>query len=236
MLSHVDFRTGRLHDMAKVTAAAHKCGALVLWDLCHSAGALPVDLGGSGVDLAVGCTYKFLNGGPGAPAFLYVAERLQPSLSSPIRGWMGHADPLLFAEGYEPAAGVRRFLAGTPGILGIAALEGALELWDGVDLALVREKSVALGQLLIRLIDERCAGLGLEVASPRDPSLRGSQVSLEHPMAGPLCAALAERGVVADHRPPDLVRLSLTPLYLRYADVWDSVEVLRSVLTDPSAL
>jgi kynureninase len=235
LLSHVDYRTGRMYDMAQVTSSAHACGALVLWDLCHSAGAVPIDLAGCGADLAAGCTYKFLNGGPGAPAFLYVARSLQASLSSPIPGWLGHADPFAFADRYEPAPGVRRFLAGTPGILAMAALEGALGIWEGVDLATVREKSVRLGQLLIGLADERCAGFGVEVASPRDPAQRGSQVSLRHPMAGRLSETLAGRGVVTDFRPPDLVRFGLTPLYTRFVDLWDAMEMLRSALVSLGA-
>ncbi len=229
-LSHVDYRTGSLHDMAAVTAAAHDAGALVLWDLCHSVGAVPIDLDGCRVDLAVGCTYKYLNGGPGSPAFLYVARGLQPHLESPIPGWFSHANPLSFASTYAPAADARRFLTGTSGIVGLAALEGALEMWDEVSIQQVREKSLALSRLMMELVDERCAGSGLEVASPREDSRRGSQVSLRHPRAGQLVKPLAERGVVADFRPPDLVRCGLAAPYIGYADIWDAVEVLQAAL------
>ncbi|HEX6492539.1 MAG TPA: aminotransferase class V-fold PLP-dependent enzyme, partial [Candidatus Dormibacteraeota bacterium] len=168
MVTHVDYATGAVQDMPALCAAARACGALSLWDLSHSTAALPVDLGGCGADLAVGCGYKYLSGGPGAPAFLYVARRLQDSIRSPLRGWMGHAEPFVFEPGHRHAPGVAGFLCGTPPILGMAALEAALDLWLEVDLGAVRAKSVRLGDLLIRLVDERCAGLGLDVASPRD--------------------------------------------------------------------
>jgi kynureninase len=229
-LSHVDYRTGSMHDMAGVTAAAHDAGALVLWDLCHSVGAVPIDLDGCGADLAVGCTYKYLNGGPGSPAFLYAARRLQPHLESPIPGWFSHADPLSFASAYAPAADARRLLTGTSAIVGLAALEGALEMWDEVSIEQVREKSLALSRLMIQLVDERCSGSGLEVATPREDGRRGSQVSLRHPRAGQLVAALAERGVVADFRPPDLVRCGLAAPYVGYTDVWEAVEALHAAL------
>ncbi|MBO0702417.1 MAG: kynureninase, partial [Candidatus Dormibacteraeota bacterium] len=183
MLTHVDYRTGAMHDMARLTRAAHQAGALILWDLCHSVGAVPLDLDGCDVDLATGCTYKFLNGGPGAPAFVYVNERLAAGLRSPIPGWFGHEDSFLFGESYEAARGARQFLTGTTGILGLAALEGALRVWDDVDIADVRSKSVLLGQYFIQLVDERCARTGVEVLSPRDGSRRGSQVSIRVPHA-----------------------------------------------------
>jgi kynureninase len=230
VLSHVDYRTAELADMAAVTQLAHDAGALVLWDLCHSAGALPVALDACDVDLAVGCTYKFLNGGPGAPAFLYAARRLHDRLRSPIQGWFGHGDQFGFGDRYEPAPGVARFLTGTTGMLGVAALEGALDVWDGVDLAAVRAKSMALGDVLIDLLDGRCAGLGVTVASPRDAARRGSHVALRHPRAGVLADRLAARGVVTDFRPPDLIRCGLTPLYTRFVDLWRAVEVLREEL------
>lgn len=234
LLSHVGYRTGRMLDLAAMTTAAHRSGALVLWDLCHSAGAVPVDLDAAGADLAVGCTYKFLNGGPGAPAFCYVARRLQDRLSSPIQGWFGDAQPFQFGPAYAPAPGMRRLLAGTTGMLGMAALEGALEVWEEVSIQQVRAKSVAMGDLLIGLLDERCAGLGLEVASPRDAGLRGSQVSVRHPQGAAIRERLAASGVVTDFRPPDLVRFGLTPLYTSFTDLWDAVEVLRGVLQAPA--
>ena len=230
MVTHVDYATGAVQDMAALSAAARGCGALSLWDLSHSTAALPVDLGGCGADLAVGCGYKYLNGGPGAPAFLYVARRLQETIRSPLRGWMGHAEPFAFEPGHRHAPGVQGFLCGTPPILGMAALEAALDLWLEVDLGAVRAKSVRLGDLLIRLVDERCAGLGLTVASPREGARRGSQVALRHPDGYRVVRALIDRGVVGDFRSPDIVRLGLAPLYLRHVDVWDAVETLREVL------
>ncbi|TMD01405.1 MAG: kynureninase [Chloroflexi bacterium] len=230
MVTHVDYATGAVQDMAALSAAARGCGALSLWDLSHSTAALPVDLGGCGADLAVGCGYKYLNGGPGAPAFLYVARRLQETVRSPLRGWMGHAEPFAFEPGHRHAPGVQGFLCGTPPILGMAALEAALDLWLEVDLGAVRAKSVRLGDLLIRLVDERCAGLGLTVASPREGARRGSQVALRHPDGYRVVRALIDRGVVGDFRSPDIVRLGLAPLHLRHVDVWDAVETLREVL------
>lgn len=229
-LTHVDFRSGRLHDMAAVTAAAHEAGALILWDLAHSAGALPVDLNGCGADLAVGCGYKYLNGGPGAPAFLYVAEALQDAVDQPLSGWMGHADPFAFVPDYAPAGGIRRTLCGTPPVLAMAALDTALDVWDGVDLAALRAKSMALGDLFIALVEERCAGHDLTLASPRRAEERGSQVSFRHPEGYAVMQALIARGVIGDFRSPDLLRFGFTPLYLRYADVWDAVDILADIL------
>lgn len=234
LVSHVDYRTGYMHDLAALTSAAHARGALVLWDLCHSAGAALVDLDAAGADLAVGCTYKFLNGGPGAPAFLYVSSGLQTQLSSPIAGWFGHASAFDFDASYRPAAGIERFLAGTPTIVSMAALEAALDDWRRFDLAALRRKSVALAEVVIRRADERLAGLGVQVVSPRDAACRGSQVSLSHPSAYQLTRALAERGIVCDFRPPDVLRVGLTPLYTRYADVWDAMQAVEDVLASCS--
>jgi kynureninase len=230
MVTHVDYATGAVADMAGLCAAARDRGALALWDLSHSTAALPVDLGRCGADLAVGCGYKYLDGGPGAPAFLYVAERLQGTLRSPLRGWMGHAEPFAFEPVHRQAPGVAGFLCGTPPILGMAALESALDLWAEVDLDAVRAKSMRLGDLLVRLVDERCAGLGLELASPREAARRGSQVALRHADGYRVVRALIDRGVVGDFRAPDIVRLGLAPLHLRHVDVWDAVETLREVL------
>jgi kynureninase len=231
MLTQVDYRTGALHDLAEVTRRAHDAGALMLWDLSHSTGALEVDLDGAGADLAVGCTYKYLNGGPGAPAFLYVARRHHEALRSPLQGWLGHAAPFDFDPEYRPAEGIARFLCGTPPILSLAALDAALELFDGVDLAAVRAKSVALGDLFLELVDQKCGHLeGLEVASPRDGALRGSQVSLRHPEGYAIVQALIARNVIGDFRAPDVLRFGLPPLYLRFVDVWDAVRHLREVL------
>lgn len=230
MLTHIDYRSGRMHDMAAVTKQAHDAGALVLWDLAHSAGAVPVDLNGADADLAVGCGYKYLNGGPGAPGFLYVARRLQQSLDTPLSGWMGHRSPFEFETHYRPAAGVRRFLSGTPGILSMIALEEGLRTFEGVDLEALQAKSEALGDLFLRLAGERLREFGVEPASPRNARERGSQVSLRHPYGYPVMQALIARGVVGDFREPDLLRFGFAPLYVRYRDVWDAVEALREVL------
>ncbi|MGE5203633.1 MAG: kynureninase, partial [Acidobacteriota bacterium] len=181
MLSHVNFRTGFRHHLEAVTAAAHRHGALMLWDLSHSVGAMPLTLGGAGADLAVGCGYKYLNGGPGAPAFLFVRRDLQNRIRPPLSGWMGHREPFAFAADYAPAEGIGRNLCGTPPILALAALDAALDLWQGVDLAALRRKSVALCELFIAAVEESCAGLDLALASPREAEQRGSQVSFSHP-------------------------------------------------------
>ena len=229
-LSHVGFKSGELRDMGSITRAAHAAGALALWDLAHSAGALEVDLGGCGADLAVGCGYKFLNGGPGAPAFAYVARRHQGSARSPLPGWLGHRAPFAFEPDYRPAAGIDRFRCGTPPILSLAALDAALDAFDGVDLAAVRDKSAALGDLFLALVERECAGLGLEVVCPRDAGRRGSQVTFRHEEGYAVVQALIDRGMVGDFRPPDVLRFGLAPLYQRYADVWDGVALLRQVL------
>ncbi len=217
--------------MAELTRAAHRRGALVIWDLSHSAGALEVDLGGCGADFAVGCGYKFLNGGPGAPAYLYVARRWHGEARSPLAGWLGHQAPFAFELDYRPAPGVDRFLCGTPPILSLAALDAALDVFDGVDLAAVRRKSVALGDLFLDLVRRECAGLGVAVACPEDGRRRGSQVSLAHREGYAVVQALIDRGVVPDFRTPDVMRFGLAPLYLRYVDVWDAVRTLAEVLS-----
>ncbi len=229
-LSHVDFKTGELRDMAAVHRAAHGRDALVVWDLSHSAGALEVELGGTGADLAVGCGYKFLNGGPGAPAFVYVARRLQERAASPLYGWFGHRDPFAFDTGYTPAEGVGRFQCGTPPILALAALDAALDAFEGVELFGLRYKSIAMGHLFLNLVEQECAGLGLEIACPRQAERRGSQVSLRHPQGYAIIQALIDRGVVGDFRTPDVLRFGITPLYQRYVDVWDAVAILREVM------
>ncbi|QMU74908.1 kynureninase [Streptacidiphilus sp. PB12-B1b] len=226
LLSHVDYRTGALQDMAAVTELAHRHGALIVWDLCHSAGALPVRLDACGADFAVGCSYKYLNGGPGAPAFLYAAARHLEDSRQPLTGWFGHAEPFAFEAGYRPAEGIGRFLTGTPPLLSLAGLEAALDIWDDVDLDALRAKSLALTSLFLELT----APLGLESATPAEPDRRGSQVSLRHPQAYPVMQALIARGVIGDYRAPDVLRFGFTPLYLSHADVWDAAEALRQVL------
>ena len=229
MLTQVNYRSGRLHDLAAITAAAHRAGALVLWDLSHSAGALPIDLDGVGADLAVGCGYKYLNGGPGAPAFLYVAERHQARIKPPLSGWMGHEAPFAFDRDYRPAAGIARNLCGTPAILGLAALEVGVDLMLEADLAQVRAKSMALGECFAGLVETRCPGL-FGRASPRDPAARGSQICFSHADGYAIVQALIARGVIADFRAPDIMRFGFAPLYLRFVDVWDAVDHLAEVM------
>lgn len=230
LLTQVHYKTAAKFDMAAVTAAAQAAGALMLWDLSHSAGAVAVDLNGCNADLAVGCGYKYLNGGPGAPAFLFVAERHQVALQSPLTGWMGHAAPFDFGDDYAAAEGVKRFLCGTPPILGLAALEAALEVFTDADRAALFRKGQALCDLFIALVEERCAGFGLTLATPRNPAARGSHVSFAHADAWPIMSALIDRGVIGDFRAPDLLRFGFTPLYLGFADVWRAVEMLRDIL------
>ena len=231
MLTHVDYASGEIHDMRRISAAAQKVGTLMLWDLSHSAGAVPVDLNAAQVDLAVGCGYKYLNGGPGAPAYLFVAKGLQDAIQSPLAGWMGHVAPFAFESEYRPAAGITRQLAGSPPILSMLALEVAVDLWLRVDQQEARRKSMALGDLFIKLVDETCRDLGVEVASPREAKLRGSQVSLRHKEAYRVMRALIDRGVVGDFRAPDLLRFGFAALYTRYVDIFDAVRSLREVLT-----
>ncbi len=229
-LTHVNYKTGRMHDMAAVTAAAHDAGALMLWDLAHSAGAVPVDLAAAQADLAVGCGYKYLNGGPGAPAFLYVSRALQDEFHQPLSGWLGHISPFAFESDYRPADGIGRNLCGTPPILSMLALDCALDIWRDVDLAAVRNKSVALTDLFIELVERDCAGMGLELASPRDAAMRGSQVSFRHSDGYAVMQALIAQGVIGDFRAPNLLRFGFAPLYIRYVDVWDAAAALSDIL------
>ena len=230
VLTQVDYRTGRMYDMAAVTAQVHAAGALMIWDLAHSVGALPVELDACGADFAVGCTYKYVNGGPGAPGFIYVATRHHDAATQPLSGWHGHADPFAFTPDYAPAPGITRFLIGTPHLLSYAGLEASLEIWDRVDLALLRAKSLALTDLFISLVESR-VGEHVSVVTPLDHAVRGSQVSLRHEDGYAPMQALIERGVIGDFRAPDLMRFGFTPLYVRYVDVWDAVDILTDVLT-----
>ncbi|HWK46488.1 MAG TPA: kynureninase [Stellaceae bacterium] len=231
MLTHVNYRTGRMYDMAATTALAHRHGALMLWDLAHSAGAVPVDLGAANADLAVGCGYKYLNGGPGAPAFLYIAQRLQDSFRQPLSGWLGHAVPFAFDPHYRPAEGIRRAMVGTPPVISLAALEVGIDLMLEADMAALRTKSLALGDLFIALAEQECGPFGFEMVSPRDRAMRGSQVSLVHAQGYAIMQALIARGVIGDFRAPDILRFGLTPLYLGYAEIWDAVRILKDVMT-----
>ena len=235
MLTHVNYANGRIHDMAALTKAAHDAGVLTVWDLAHSAGALPLDLSGSGADFAIGCGYKYLNGGPGAPAFVWVAPRHAERFWQPLAGWMGHAAPFEFTPGYRPAPGIRRYLCGTPPVLGLAALECGVDTVLAAEslggMAALRAKSLALTRAFAALVEERCAGHGLSLVSPRDDAQRGSQVCFAHPTHGyPMVQALIARGVVGDFRAPQVLRFGFTPLYLRFVDVWDAVEHLRQML------
>ncbi len=224
LLSHVDYRTGRLYDMAAITELAHRHGALMIWDLCHTAGALPLALDDCEVDFAVGCTYKYLNGGPGSPAFLYAASRHHDA-AQPLTGWFGHADPFAFDPTYTPATGIGRFLVGTPPLLSYAGLQASLDIWEKVDLHELRRKSQSLTGLFIELTP------GLDLAGPQDPALRGSQVSFRHPNGYPIVQALIDRGVIGDFRTPDIMRFGFAPLYLSHTDVWDAAAALTDVLT-----
>ena len=227
LLTHVHFKAGFRFDMAEVTARARAAGARTLWDLSHSAGAVPLALNRDGAELAVGCGYKYLNGGPGAPAFLYVAEHLHERLLSPLRGWMGHAEPFAFSDDYRPAPGLDRFLAGTPPVLGLAALESGVETFGDTSLEVIWAKSVALFDLFADLVEEHCPAL--TCISPRDPERRGSHISFRHPHAFELCQALIADGVIGDFRAPDVVRFGLTPLYLGFEDIWEAVRRMRSI-------
>jgi kynureninase len=230
LLTHVHYKSGARFDMAGITARAKAAGARTIWDLSHSAGAVPLRLNEDGAELAVGCGYKYLNGGPGAPSFLYVAEHLQEELVPLLRGWMGHAAPFAFTDDYVPAPGVARFLAGTPPMLSMAALESGVESFDGADMDLLWAKSAALFDLFARLVEERCGGHGLECISPPDAERRGSHISYRHEHAFEICQALIAAGVIGDFRGPNVVRFGITPLYLGYEDIWRAVEQLREIL------
>jgi len=231
LLTHVHYKTADVHDMARITAAAHAHGALVLWDLSHSVGALPVDLNGANADFAVGCGYKYLNGGPGAAAFLCVAERHQERLASPLTGWMGHAQPFEFTDGYAAAPGIARFLCGTPSILSLAALEVGVDLALEADLSLVAAKSRALAELFIERVTSQCERFGVSLVGPPVGAPRGSHVSFRHAHGYAVMQALIARGVIGDFRAPDVLRFGLTPLYLRFTDVARAVDVLEEVLS-----
>ncbi|ADI08799.1 kynureninase [Streptomyces bingchenggensis BCW-1] len=230
LVNHVDYRTGRLHDLPGTTTAVHAAGALVVWDLCHSAGALPVGLDAHGVDLAVGCTYKYLNGGPGSPAYLYVAREHQPRFDSPLPGWNSHADPFGMAPAYTPADGAVRGRVGTPDILSMLALEAALDVWDGVSTAAVRAKSLALTDFFLRCVDTYVPAGRVESVTPAAHERRGSQIALRCADAGEAMAELIRRGVVGDFRRPDVLRFGFTPLYTGFADTERAARVLAAVL------
>jgi kynureninase len=228
LLTHVHYKTAERFDMSTVTRRAREAGAVTVWDLSHSVGAVPVHLNEAGAELAVGCGYKYLNGGPGAPAFLYIAEALQDRLDTPLRGWMGHAAPFDFVDDYRPARGIDRFLAGTPPILSLAALESGLDSFEGVSIERLWAKSIALFDVFHGLMEARCPEL--VCISPRGPDQRGSHISFAHPHAFEICQALIEDGVIGDFRAPDVVRFGLTPLYLGFEDIWEGVDRLVRIL------
>lgn len=228
MITEVDYKTGRRHDMKALTAKAHQHGVIAVWDLAHSAGAVPVDLDGAKADFAVGCGYKYLNGGPGAPAFLYVAERHHATLNPALTGWMGHEAPFAFDLDYRPAAGIDRMRVGTPPILSLSALDAALDVFDDVDMDTVHRKSVSLCDLFITEVESRCPEL--ELVTPRDPSVRGSHVSFRFEEGYALMQALIAEGVIGDFRAPDIARFGFTPLYLSHADVVRAAEILEGIL------
>ena len=229
MLTHVDYRSAAVHDMRAINDAAHAAGALAVWDLSHSAGAIELDLDGSGCDLAVGCGYKYLNGGPGSPAFIYVADGLQGELANPLQGWMGHAEPFAFVDDYRPNQGIVRFLTGTPSILAMAALEAGLGTFDGIAMGDVQAKSRKLSRLFVDEVEARC-GSEVRLASPRDPAQRGSHIVFAHAEGYAVMQALIARGVIGDFRAPNLMRFGFTPLYTRYPDVVRAAEILTEIL------
>jgi len=232
LLTHVNFRTGAVHDMQRLTARAHDHDVPVIWDLSHSAGAMELALDDCQVDFAVGCGYKFLNGGPGAPAFLYVASRLQAELQQPLQGWMGHKQPFAFEPKYVPDAGINQLQTGTPSILSMSALDAALSCFEGLTTTQLREKSLALSTMFLSLLEEDLTCESLTLVSPREPEQRGAQLSFSHDDAFPISQALIEAGVIVDFRAPDLIRLGFSPLFLSFNEVAKSAAILRQILTE----
>ncbi|WP_414158961.1 kynureninase [Pseudomonas sp. BNK-45] len=230
MLTHVNYKTGYMHDMQAVTGLIHEAGALSLWDLAHSAGAVPVELTRSGADYAIGCTYKYLNGGPGSQAFAWVAPALCNLVTQPLSGWFGHARQFDMATQYEPASGIARYLCGTQPITSLAMVECGLEVFEQTDMQSLRRKSLALTDLFIELVEQRCAGHDLKLVTPRDHAKRGSHVSFEHPEGYAVIQALIARGVIGDYREPRIMRFGFTPLYTRFSEVWDAVQILGEIL------
>ncbi len=230
MLTHVNYRTGYQHDMAAMSAQAHQAGALIVWDLAHSAGAVPLNLHADGADLAVGCTYKYLNGGPGSPAFIWVPQRHQANFSQPLSGWWGHAAPFAMLPDFAPTEGIGRALCGTQPIVSLSLVACGLDVFEQTSMAAIRSKSLALTDLFIALVEQRCASHPLLLETPREHARRGSQVSFSHPHGYAVMQALIRRGVIGDYREPAIMRFGFTPLYTSFADVWDAVEILSEIL------
>ncbi|WP_338848630.1 kynureninase [Massilia sp. W12] len=240
MLTHVNYRSGAMLPMQEITALAHQHGALMLWDLAHSAGAVPLDLRGCDADLAVGCTYKYLNGGPGAPAFIWIHSRFLRDFEQPLSGWWSHIEPFAMRPEYRPTPGIGRALCGTQCIVSMSLVECGLDVFARTDMQAIRAKSLALGDLMLALLEQECAGLDVQVITPREHARRGSQICLAHPHAYGVMQALIKRGVVGDYRAPDIMRFGLAPLYVRFVDIWDAVYVLKEILQkqeyDPDAI
>lgn len=230
VLSHVNYRTGYLHDMAAVNQQAHAQGALIIWDLCHSIGAVPIDLNGSNSDFAIGCTYKYLNGGPGSPAMLWVHSRYQTAFNQPLSGWWGHAKPFAMDVSYTPADNVRRYLCGTQPIVSMSLVECGVDIFLQTDMQALRQKSLRLTDVLIQLLEQECAGYDLTLITPREHLHRGSHISVRHPHGYAIVQALIARGVIGDYREPEVIRLGVTPLYLSFCDIWQALQHLKQVL------
>ena len=233
-LTQVHYKTGRLLDMASITDKTHRAGAISIWDLCHSAGALEVDLNACGVDFAIGCTYKYLNGGPGSPAYIFMATRHHNQVQQPLTGWWSHAEPFAFERDYRPTPGIGQMLSGPQPIVSLALVNVGLETFKQVDICALRRKSIALGQLLIDLMEQRCPSYGFDLISPEHAEQRGSHVSFAHEHGYPIMKALINAGVIGDFRAPDTVRFGIAPLYLRYSDIWDAVEILHEMMATGS--
>jgi kynureninase len=236
LLTQVNFRTGKLLDMKRLTELAHKKGIIVIWDLAHSAGALPIELDACQVDFAVGCGYKYLNGGPGSPAFLYVAERHLKNSKQPLCGWMGHSQPFAFSPHYQTPENINHYLTGTPSVLAMSALDAALDIWQDVDIHQVREKSLALADVFMTLVEQYPTLNSLTLCSTREKHERGSQIAYSHDNAYAICQALIDKGVIADFRAPNILRFGFTPLYTSYTDVWTAVNHLIAIVENKTFL
>jgi len=232
VLTHVNYKSGKLHDIERITHLAHEKGALVIWDLAHSTGALSLEIDKWNVDFAVGCGYKYLNGGPGSPAFIYAATCHHKAISQPLTGWMGHSQPFAFSKQYQPASGVKQFLSGTPGILSMSVLDAAMDVYGGVDLHQVRDKSISLSELFLALANEKQELSSLILSSPTESADRGSQLAFSHPQAFEISQALIDKGIVVDFRSPDILRFGFAPLYVSHCDIYKAVEVLAKIVSE----